>query len=77
MVMTAVGAQFDSTKQLINGPANAISIALLSALAVVPDESRVQAAVRDAYDLLGDNLCDFCPRRNKKPEQFEDWYYMI
>src|SRR5215468_11855313 len=32
IVMTAVGALFDSSKQLINGPTNAISIAILSAL---------------------------------------------
>src|SRR5438876_1132497 len=32
MVMTAVGALFDSSKQLINGPTNAIPIAILCAL---------------------------------------------
>ncbi|MCA1481932.1 SulP family inorganic anion transporter, partial [Bradyrhizobium sp. NBAIM08] len=32
IVMTAVGALLDSSKQLINGPTNAISIAVLSAL---------------------------------------------
>ena len=32
IVMTAVGALLDSSKQLINGPTNAISIAMLSAL---------------------------------------------
>lgn len=37
IVMTAVGALFDSSKQLINGPTNAISIALLSALAAFAD----------------------------------------
>ena len=37
IVMTAVGALLDSSRQLINGPTNAISIALLSALAVVPE----------------------------------------
>src|ERR1700730_17696473 len=37
IVMTAVGALFDSSRQLINGPTNAISIALLSALAVIPE----------------------------------------
>src|SRR5687768_10179779 len=36
IVMTAVGALFDSSKQLINGPTNAISIALFSAIAFVP-----------------------------------------
>ncbi len=45
IVMTAVGALFDSSRQLINGPTNAISIALFSALAFVPDAERVPAAV--------------------------------
>lgn len=45
IVMTAVGALFASSKQLINGPTNAISIAMLSALATVPSEQRVQAAI--------------------------------
>src|SRR6266550_980502 len=36
IVMTAVGALFDSSRQLINGPTNAISIATLSALAALP-----------------------------------------
>jgi len=45
IVMTAVGALFDSSKQLINGPTNAISIALLSALSGIPAESRIDAAV--------------------------------
>ncbi len=46
IVMTAVGAVLDSSKQLINGPTNAISIAVLSALSVVqsPDE-KVNAAI--------------------------------
>jgi SulP family sulfate permease len=45
IVMTAVGALFDSSRQLINGPTNAISIALLSVLATVPAEQKVHAAV--------------------------------
>src|SRR4051794_14903408 len=45
IVMTAVGALLDSSKQLINGPTNAISIAVLSALAGVPAVDRVSAAV--------------------------------
>jgi SulP family sulfate permease len=49
IVMTAVGALFDSSRQLINGPTNAISIALLSALAVVPEAERVPAAVLLAF----------------------------
>ena len=35
IVMTAVGALFDSSRQLINGPTNAISIAVLSVLGIV------------------------------------------
>src|SRR5947209_15692773 len=45
IVMTAVGALFDSSRQLINGPTNAISIAVFSALAFVPQSDRVSAAV--------------------------------
>jgi sulfate permease, SulP family len=50
IVMTAVGAVFDSSRQLINGPTNAISIAVLSATASVagPDE-KVQAAILFAF----------------------------
>jgi SulP family sulfate permease len=49
IVMTAVGALFDSSRLLINGPTNAISIALLSALAVIPTEERVSAAIALAF----------------------------
>ncbi len=49
VVMTAVGALFDSSRQLINGPTNAISIALLSVIAAVPAEHKVQAAVLLAF----------------------------
>lgn len=46
IVMTAVGALFDSSRQLINGPTNAISIALFSALAPVAGlEDKIAAAV--------------------------------
>jgi SulP family sulfate permease len=45
IVMTAVGALLDSSKQLINGPTNAISIALLSALVVIPEPDRLSAAI--------------------------------
>lgn len=45
IVMTAVGALLDSSKQLINGPTNAIAIALLSALAPIPQEQKVPAAI--------------------------------
>lgn len=36
IVMTAVGAIFASSRQLVNGPTNAISIAVLSAMAAFP-----------------------------------------
>jgi SulP family sulfate permease len=45
IVMTAVGALFDSSRQLINGPTNAISIALLSAIGGIAGPDKVQAAV--------------------------------
>jgi SulP family sulfate permease len=45
IVMTAVGALLDSSKQLINGPTNAISIAVLSALVSFGDSERIGAAV--------------------------------
>jgi SulP family sulfate permease len=50
IVMTAVGALLDSSRQLINGPTNAISIALLSALAplAVADNGNVETLVRGA-----------------------------
>jgi sulfate permease, SulP family len=49
IVMTAVGALLDSSRQLINGPTNALSIALLSALAMVPEGERIQAAIALAF----------------------------
>jgi SulP family sulfate permease len=49
IVMTAVGALLDSSRQLINGPTNAISIALLSGLAVIPEDERMSAAVLLAF----------------------------
>lgn len=49
IVMTAVGALLDSSRQLINGPTNAISIAVLSALVLVPEGERVAAAVTLAF----------------------------
>ncbi len=45
IVMTAVGALLDSSKQLINGPTNAISIAMLSALSVLPEAQWQTAAI--------------------------------
>jgi SulP family sulfate permease len=49
IVMTAVGALFDSSKQLINGPTNAISIAVFSALAPIPHADPIQTAVLLAF----------------------------
>jgi SulP family sulfate permease len=50
IVMTAVGALLDSSRQLINGPTNAISIALLSAIgAASSTDERVQIAVLLAF----------------------------
>ncbi len=46
IVMTAIGALLDSSRQLINGPTNAISIALLSAVgALASQDDKIQAAV--------------------------------
>ena len=53
IVMTAAGALFDSSRQLINGPTNAISIALLAAIGAVPDQAvRIQLAILMAF-LIG------------------------
>ena len=49
IVMTAIGALFDSSRQLINGPTNAISIALLSAIGAFPQDERIRAAVLMAF----------------------------
>lgn len=50
VVMTAVGAVFDSSRQLINGPTNAISIAVLSAIALVEGaDQKIQAAILLAF----------------------------
>src|SRR5439155_2100116 len=49
VVMTAVGALFSSSRQLINGPTNAISIALLSVIGSVSADQRVQVAVLLAF----------------------------
>src|SRR4029079_2661668 len=45
IVMTAVGALLDSSKQLINGPTNAISIAVLSALVGFSEPQRIPAVI--------------------------------
>ncbi len=50
IVMTFVGALFDSSKQLINGPTNAISIALLSTLALIGStEEKIAVAILMAF----------------------------
>lgn len=49
IVMTAVGAVLDSSKQLINGPTNVISIAVLSALANFAPEHKVEGAIILAF----------------------------
>lgn len=56
IVMTAVGALLDSSRQLINGPTNAISIALLSGLALVPESERISSAVLLAFLVGGAQL---------------------
>jgi SulP family sulfate permease len=56
IVMTGVGALLDSSRQLINGPTNAISIALLSALATFPESERMPAAVLLAFLVGGVQL---------------------
>ncbi len=46
IIMTAVGAFLDSSRQLVNGPTNAVSIALLGAIGVYADaDTRLQAVV--------------------------------
>jgi SulP family sulfate permease len=50
IVMTTIGALFDSSRQLINGPTNAISIAVLSAVAfIAPPEQRLDAVILLAF----------------------------
>jgi SulP family sulfate permease len=49
IVMTAAGAVFSPSRQLINGPTNAISIAVLSVIAPVAPESKVEAAIGLAF----------------------------
>jgi SulP family sulfate permease len=56
IVMTAVGAVLDSSRQLINGPTNAISIAVLSAVAVLEPEQRLAGAVAMAFLVGGMQL---------------------
>jgi SulP family sulfate permease len=52
IVMTTVGALLDSSRQLINGPTNAVSIATFSAVAVFAPEDRIGIAILLAF-LMG------------------------
>lgn len=52
IVMTAVGALLDSSRQLVHGPTNAVSIATLSAVATFAPEDRIGVAVLLAF-LMG------------------------
>src|SRR5678815_604241 len=49
IVMTSVGALFDSSRQLINGPTNAISIAVLSAVVGFSEADRIPAVILLAF----------------------------
>lgn len=49
IVMTTLGAVFAPSRQLINGPTNAISIAVLSVIGAVPADERVAAAILLAF----------------------------
>ncbi len=53
IVMTVVGSLLASSRQLINGPTNVISIAMLSALAILPEgvsrERWIEAAIMMAF----------------------------
>jgi len=50
IVMTAVGALFNASRQLVNGPTNAISIAVLSVMAGIDGlDAKVQAAILLAF----------------------------
>ena len=45
IVLTAVGAIFSPSRQLVNGPTNAISIAVLSAIVAVPIDDRMGTVI--------------------------------
>ena len=34
-------------------------------------------AVRFAYEILGDDICDDCPRRGEAPNPRDGWFYLI
>jgi SulP family sulfate permease len=40
-------------------------------------DSSTLLAVRRAYELLGDDLCATCPRRQAPPASRDEWYYVI
>src|SRR5262249_19391951 len=43
----------------------------------VRPESGPLDAVRYAYELLAEDVCNGCPRRGETPQGKENWYYMI
>ena len=53
IVMTAIGALFDSSRQLINGPTNAISIAVLSVVAMIDAPDARLAAIISLTLMIG------------------------
>jgi hypothetical protein len=34
-------------------------------------------AVRFAYELIGKDVCEDCPRRESAPSESDGWYYLI
>src|ERR1043165_1130018 len=52
IVMTLVGALLDSSRQLVHGPTNAVSIATLSAVATFAPADRIEVAILLAF-LMG------------------------
>jgi len=34
-------------------------------------------AMRFAYEIIGDDLCDTCPRRAERLNEKDGWYYLI
>jgi SulP family sulfate permease len=42
-----------------------------------PGLSSTLRAVRKAYEILGDDLCATCPRRQERDQERAGWYYMI
>jgi hypothetical protein len=34
-------------------------------------------AIRFAYEIIGDNVCEYCPRHGQSLNEKEGWYYLI